>query len=62
LILQHSNSDRPFTTQNITIASPQKTNSDRPINTPQHHDRLSTKIKQRSPPQPQNITIATPQN
>ncbi len=36
------------------IASTQKTNSDRLIN-PKNYDRLFTKTKQRSPPQPQTL-------
>jgi hypothetical protein len=50
LIANPDSNDRPIN-PNITIASPQK-NSDRPLN-PKNHDRLSPKIKQRSPPQPQ---------
>ncbi|MFN4775395.1 MAG: hypothetical protein ACK5VA_11970 [Pseudanabaena sp.] len=39
----------------------EKSNSDRPLNTLKHHDRLSKKINQRSPLSPIKITIATPQ-
>ncbi|WP_156341286.1 hypothetical protein [Pseudanabaena sp. 'Roaring Creek'] len=43
MILQHSNSDLPLNNiQKIPIASSKKSNSDRPLKTP-NHDRLSKK-------------------